>query len=158
MILLKHDIWPIGHIKSNLQRECQTRATWVWHEWDTIDTSATQVRHECYTNETNATRVKNVDFDNDLCKNISTPFYLLYGKWKTSRKGTISFQELPFGNASFPCQSVFKSVPQKLNFLMAKAISECCTLDCSCNYTRYVHTVSLIFDKNHFMWKYQHSF
>ena len=25
-----------------------------------------------------------------------------------------------------------KSAPQKLNFLMAKAISKCCTLDCSC--------------------------
>ena len=28
-----------------------------------------------------------------------------------------------------------KSVPQKLNFVMAKAISKCYTLDCSCRYT-----------------------
>ena len=27
-----------------------------------------------------------------------------------------------------------KSAPQKLNFLMAKAISKSCTLDCSCKY------------------------
>ena len=154
MILLKHDIWPIGHIKSNLQRECQTRATWVWHEWDTIDTSATQVRHECYTNETNATRVKNVDFDNDTCKNISTPFYFYMASERLQGKGQFHSKNCLLEMPRFHAKVCLKSVPQKLNFLMANALSECCTLDCSCNYTRYVHTVSLIFDKNHFMWKY----
>ena len=40
--------------------------------------------------------------------------------------------KLPFGNASFPCQMRLKGAPQKLNFVMAKAISKRYTLDCSC--------------------------
>ena len=55
------------------------------------NTSATQVRHECYTNDTSETRVKIFDFDSDMSKNIFTPLYLLYGKWKTTGGGTISF-------------------------------------------------------------------
>ena len=46
------------------------------------------------------------------------------------QSGTVSFSELPFGNASFPCQNAIE--PQKLNFVMAKAISNSYTLDCSC--------------------------
>ena len=36
-----------------------------------------------------------------------------------------------------PCSHAkvrLKSAPQKLNFLMTKAISKSCTLDCSCKY------------------------
>ena len=78
-------------IYSNLQHECQTRATRIQHECDTSDTSetrATQVRHECYTNYMSAKRtlherleydrVKNFDFDNDTSKNISSHHYIYY--------------------------------------------------------------------------------
>ena len=37
-----------------------------------------------------------------------------------------------------------KSAPQKLNFVITKAILKCYTLDCSCKYC-------LVFNKNHFM-------
>ena len=58
-----------------------------------------------------------------------------------------------------PCFHVemrLKSAPQKLNFLMAKAISKRCTLDCSfkcpCTFPHsYAQYCSLVFDKNHFM-------
>ena len=40
---------------------------------------------------------------------------------------------LPFGNASFPCLGL-KSAPQKVNIVMAKAISKSYTLDCSCKF------------------------
>ena len=48
-----------------------------------------------------------------------------------------------------------KSAPQKLNFVMAKAISKSYTLDCSCKCSctfphSYVYQHSLVFDKNHF--------
>ena len=62
------------------------------HERQESDASAalaTWVRHERRKYDTNAKRVKNYDFDNDTSKNIFTPLYLLYGKWKTTRRGTI---------------------------------------------------------------------
>ena len=64
-----------------------TLATRVRHEWDKNDI----VRYECYTNDTSPTRVEKFDFYNDTGKNIFTPLYLLYGKWKTTRRGTNSF-------------------------------------------------------------------
>ena len=49
-----------------------------------------------------------------------------------------------------------KSAPQKLNFLMEKAVSKSCTIDCSCKHPctfphSYAQQPSLTFDKNHFM-------
>ena len=38
-----------------------------------------------------ATRVKHFNFDSDTNKNIFTPLYLLYGKEKIARTGTVSF-------------------------------------------------------------------
>ena len=53
----------------------------------------------------------------------------------------------------FHAKMRLKSAPQKLNFLMEKAISKSCTLDCSCKYScTFPHSYAhLIFDKNHFM-------
>ena len=39
-----------------------------------------------------------------------------------------------FEMSRFHAKMRLKSEPQKLNFLMAKAISKNCTLDCSCKY------------------------
>ena len=119
------------------RHECDTSdtsvtiATQVRNDWGTSDTTATRV----YTNNTSetrllherhasVTRVKNFDYFD-----IFTPLYLLYGKWKITRRGTIS---LPL---EMPCSHVkmrLKSAPQKLNFLMANAISKTYALDCSC--------------------------
>ena len=49
-----------------------------------------------------------------------------------------------------------KSAPQKLNFVMEKAISKSYTLDCNCKCPctfphSYAEQRSLVFDKNHFM-------
>ena len=56
----------------------------------------------------------------------------------------------------FHAKMRLKSAPQKLNFLVAKAISKSCTLDCSwkcfCTFSHsYSQLGSLIFDKNYFM-------
>ena len=82
------------------------------HERDTSDTSATRVqheRHECYINDTSATQVKYFDKSEKSGKseNIFTP-YLLAIWLRITRRGTISFWELTFGNASFPCQNAFE--------------------------------------------------
>ena len=71
----------IAMIQSNLQHECQTRATQVRHErhkCNTSETRVTRVRHECCTNDASATRVKNFDFDNGTSKNIFSHPYIYY--------------------------------------------------------------------------------
>ena len=44
----------------------------------------------------------------------------------------VSFSEMP----RFYVKMHLKSAPQKLNFLMAKAMSKRCTLDCNCKYPK----------------------
>ena len=120
-----------------------TRATRMRHKFytskknqqkcDTSNTQTTRVRYECYTNDTRATQVKNFDFDNDTSKNIFLHLYIYYiaserlqGEEQFHSKNYLL--EMPRSHAKMR----LKSAPQKLNFLMAKAISKRCTLDCSC--------------------------
>ena len=84
------------------------------HECHTSNTSVTGVRHkrhECDTNDTGAARVKNFDFDYDTSKNIFLHPYIYYAMY--TRRGTISFEKLPFGNAFFPCQNAFEKCTTK---------------------------------------------
>ena len=106
---------------------------------DTSDTNATRVRHERherherYMNNTSATQKKKFDFDNDTSKNIFSRPYIYYMA-SERLQGEEQFHsrnyllEMPLSHAKMR----LKSAPQKLNFLMAKAISKSCTLDCSC--------------------------
>ena len=100
---------------------------------DTSDTNATQVRHESYTNDTSATRVKNFDFDTDTGKNIFLQPYIYY----TASERLQGEQQFHSKNylLEMPCfhaKMRLKNEPQKLDFLMTKAISKSCILDCSC--------------------------
>ena len=113
------------------RHECDTSdtnaslATRVQRKWDTSDTSAVQVRHECFTKNTSARRVKNFDFDNNTSKNIFSHHYIYYMASKRL-KAEVQFHstnlllEMPCSHAKMR----LKSAPQKLNFLMAKAISK----------------------------------
>ena len=73
--------------------------------------------------------MKNFDFDNGTSKNIFSHPYIYY----------MASERLQ-GEEQFHTKNYLlemsrfhaKSAPQKLNFLMAKAISKSCTLDCSC--------------------------
>ena len=79
--------------------------------------------------------MKNFDFDNDTSKSIFSHPYIYY----------MASERLQ-GEEQFHCKSYLlemprfhakmrlRSAPQKLKFLMVKAISKRCTLDCSCNY------------------------
>ena len=103
------------------------------HECDTSDTSVTQVRYECYTNDTSATRVKNFDFDNDTGKNIFSHPYIYYmASERLQGEEQFHTKNYLLEMSRFHAKMRLKSAPQKLNFLMAKAISKSCTLDCSC--------------------------
>ena len=99
-----------------------TRAARMQHEGNTSDTS-----------ETRATRKKNFAFDSDTSENIFLHPYIYYmaserlqGEEKFYSKNYLL--EMP----SFHDKMQLKSAPQKLEFLMTKAISKICTLDCSC--------------------------
>ena len=137
-----------------------TRTTEMQHQCDASDTSATRARHErhkCDTSATRTTRVGNFDFDNDTSKNIFSHPYIYY----TASERLQAEQQFHSRNCllempRFHAKMRLKSAPQKLNFLITKAISKRCTLDCSCKYPctfphSYAQYFSLIFDKNHFM-------
>ena len=110
-----------------------TRATWMQNKCYTNDTSATRVRHECYTNDKIATRVKNFDFDNDTGKNIfSYPYIYYMASERLQREEQFHTKNYLLEMSRFHTKMRLKSAPQKLNLLMAKAISKSFTLDCSC--------------------------
>ena len=93
------------------------------------------MQHECDTSNTSATPVKNFDFDNDMSKNIFLHPYIYY---KTSERLQVE-EQLHFKNylsemSRFHAKMRLKSAPQKLNFLIKKAISKSRTLGCSCKY------------------------
>ena len=90
------------------------------------DISATRVthkRHECYTNSTSETRLINFDFNNDTSENIFSHPYIKY----MANERLQGEEQFPSKNCllemshSHPKMHL-KSVPQKLNFVMIKAI------------------------------------
>ena len=115
-------------IKSILQHECQTRAMRVRlkrKECMTSATRTTRVQQECYTNDTNAIQVKNFSFDNDTTENMFSHPYISYMA-NERIQGEEQFHSRSY-LLEMPCSHVkmrFKSAPQKLNFVMAKAISK----------------------------------
>ena len=121
--------------QSNLQHECQARATRVRHERSECNTSATlatRVQREGYTNDTSATQMKNFGFDNDTGKNISSHRYIYYmASERLQEEEQFHTKNYLLEMSCFHAKMRLKSAPQKLNFLMAKAISKRCTLDCS---------------------------
>ena len=113
-----------------------TNRTRMQHECDTSNTSetrATRMRHKCYTNDTSATRAKSFDFDTNTRRNIFLHPYIHY---TTSERlqGEKQFHSKNY-LLEMPCFHAkirLKSEPQKLDFLMKKAISKTCTLNCNC--------------------------
>ena len=145
-----------------------TSVTRMRLEWDTSVTWMLHERHECDTSATPRTRVwhkwKNFDFDSDTSKNIFLHPYIYYmASERLQGEEQFHTKNYLLEMSRFHAKMRLKSAPQKLNFLMTKAISKSCTLDCSCKCPctfphSYTQQRSLIFDKNHFMWKYQHCF
>ena len=103
------------------------------HECNTSSTGATRVRHECYTNSESAARVKNFDFDNDTSENIfSHPYINFMGNERLQGEEQYHFGKKLLEMLCSHTKMRLKSAPQKMNFVIAKVISKCYTLDCSC--------------------------
>ena len=97
------------------------------------DTCATRVRHKRYTNDTSVTRVKSFDFDSDKSKNIFLHLYIYYmASERLQGEEQFHSKNYLLEMSRFHAKMRLKSAPQKLNFLMTKAISKRCTLDCNC--------------------------
>ena len=116
-----------------------TRMTQVQHECNTSNTSATQVRQKQRECNTSVTRVihkrhecdanQNFDFDNGASNMIfSYPFFSIQqikGRKISLFHSKNYLLEIPCSHAKMR----LKSAPQKLNFIMAKAILKRYTLD-----------------------------
>ena len=77
--------------------------------------------------------MKNFDFDNDTGKNIFLHPYIYYmASERLQGEKQFHSKNYLLEMSRFHAKMRLKSAPQKLNFLMAKAISKSCTLDCSC--------------------------
>ena len=96
-------------------------------------TLATRVWHKCYTSDTSATRVKHFDFDNDVGQNLFSHPYIYYmASERLQGEEQFHTKNYLLEMSRFHAKLHLKSAPQKLNFLMAKATSKICTLDCRC--------------------------
>ena len=88
-------------------------------------------------NDTNVTRVKNFDSDNDMGKNIFSHAYIYYmASERLQGEEQFHTKNYLLEMSRFHAKMRLKSAPQKLNFLMAKAMSKRCTLDCNCKYPK----------------------
>ena len=77
--------------------------------------------------------MKNFDFDNDISKSIFPHPYIYYmARERLQGEKQFHSKNYHLEMPRFHAKMRLKSAPQKLNFLMAKAISKSCTLDCSC--------------------------
>ena len=102
------------------------------HKCDTSATRTKRVRNKCYTNGKSATRVKNFDFDNNTSKNIfSHPHIYYMASERLQEEEQFHSKNYLLEMSRFHAKMRLKSAPQKLNFLMEKATSKSCTLDCS---------------------------
>ena len=77
--------------------------------------------------------MKNIDFYNDTGKNIFPHTYIYYmASQRLQGEKQFHTKNCLLEMSRFHAKMRLKSAPQKLNFLMAKAISKSCTRDCSC--------------------------
>ena len=111
------------------------------HERQECKASETRVRHECYTNEWD-TSEKILILITAQVKHIFTFLYLLFGKWKITKR------EQFHSNASFPYQNAFEKCTAKIGLCNGIYTLDCiCKFRCTFPYS-YTEKCSLIFDKN----------
>ena len=82
--------------------------------------------------------MKNFDFDNHTGKNLFSHPYIYYtASERLQGEEQFYTKNYLLEMSRFHAKMRLKSAPQKLNFLMEKATSKSCTLDCSykCPYT-----------------------
>ena len=104
-----------------VKHRCQTRATRVRHKCDRSATRTTRVRHERKILIT--IRIKNI---------FSHTYIYYMASERSQEEEQFHSKNYLLEMSHSHAKMRLKSAPQKLNFLMAKAISKSYTLDCSC--------------------------
>ena len=100
------------------------------------DTSAVRVLHERLECNTSAIRVKKFDFDNNTSESIfSYPYISYMANERLQREEHFHSKNYLLRMPRSRAKMHLKSGLQKLNFVMAEAISKGFTLDCSCKCT-----------------------
>ena len=87
------------------------------------------------TSDTNAIRMKNFDFDNDTSEKIFSHPYIYYIAGERLQTEEQFHSKYLLEMLCSDDKMRLKSAPQKLTFVMVKAISKSYILDCSCKYT-----------------------
>ena len=105
----------------------------------TSNTSATRVqhdRHECDTSAKQTARLRHKKKKlNLITRRVKTYFHTpILAIWLMKDYKERNNFILRFTFSICIVQMRLKRAPQKLNFVIAKAISKSCTLDCSCKY------------------------
>ena len=91
------------------------------------------MRHKCDTSATRKTRVEKIDFDNGTGKNtFSQPYIYYMARERLQEEEQFHTKNYLLEMSRLHTKMRLKSAPQKLDFLIAKAISNSCTLDCNC--------------------------
>ena len=116
-------------IQSILQQEYQIRATRV-----------RQDRHQCNMSDTSATETTRLrrEWKILITTRLKTYFHtpiLAIWQMNVTKRDTISFKNYLLEILSSCANKSLKNAPQKLNFVIAKALSKSYTLDCCCRYS-----------------------
>ena len=119
-----------------------TQTTRMQHQCDTSNMSATRAtrvlheRHECDTRATSTTREqhewKTLILITARLKTFSHPYIYYMTSERLQGKEQFHTKSYLLEMSHFQAKMRLKSAPQKLYFLMTKAISKSCTLDCNC--------------------------
>ena len=106
------------------QPECRTSDKSAYERM-----TATQVRHELYErHECDRSEKVLILITTRVKTYFHTPIFTIW-QMKDHKKRNNFILSPTFGNGPFPCQNVFESAPQKLNFVMTKAILKGYTLN-----------------------------
>ena len=133
------------------------------HERHKYDTSATQKRHEQHECDTSAAQTTQIRHEWETLILITMRFlhpyiyHIASERWQGQEKfhSENYFLEIPSSYAKMR----LKSAPQKVNFVMAKAISKSYKVDCGCKCPfTFPHSYEASLLKKYFMWHYQHFF
>ena len=114
-----------------------TRTTRVQDEWYASDTSATRVRHMYDTSATRKTWVRHEwEILILITTRVKTYFHTSYISYMANERlqgeKQFHFRNHFLEMSRSHAKMHLESAPQKMNFVMAKAISKSYTLDCSC--------------------------
>ena len=126
-----------------MRHECKTNETRMKRVKNQCNPSATQttwLQCKCYASNTSATRVKHFDFDNDKSENIfSHPHFYYMASERLQGEEQFYSKKYLLEMLYSHDKMRLKNSLQKLDIVMAKAISKSYTLALDCSWKMPLH-------------------